>query len=394
MTKRISIFGATGSIGQNALNLLRHAGPAAFRVVALTGAQNVAQLARDAIEFGAEIAVTADAARYDDLKQLLSGSGVQAAAGTDALVDAATRPTDIMVSAIVGAAGLRPGLAALPHTSRVALANKETLVCAGPLFMAELTRTGAQALPVDSEHSAIFQALMGEDISQVETVVITASGRAFRDLPMHALQTVTPEQAATHPNWNMGQRITIDSASMFNKAMELIEAKEFFGFAPDQLRAVIHPQSLVHALVGFCDGAFMAHVGPPDMRHAIGFALNYPNRADLPVARLNWDAAMTFNFEPACDTRYPALRLAGAVMEQGGLWGAAFNAAKEVALDRFIAHDIPFLGMAPLVEQVLDKLDGQNALSMAADTLDAVLQVDELARVIAAQIKLAQIKLG
>ncbi|WP_179379944.1 1-deoxy-D-xylulose-5-phosphate reductoisomerase [Jannaschia marina] len=375
--RRISVFGATGSVGQNTLDLVE---PGAVDVVALTGGGNVAQLARDAIRFGAEVAVTAHDDRLDDLRAALAGSGVEAAAGEAALAEAADRPADWVMSAIVGAAGLVPGLRALRHGSTLALANKESLVCAGPLLMAVAARHGARILPVDSEHSAVFQALAGEDPASVEKVVITASGGGLRDVPLDALRDATPEQAGTHPNWNMGQRITIDSASMFNKAMELIETKEFFGFAPDKIEAIIHPQSLIHALVQFNDGALMAHLGAPDMRHAIGYALNWPARAPLPVARLDLAEVARLDFRAPDLERFPALDLAQVVMDRGGLSGAVFNAAKEAALDLFIDRRIRFTDMAVLVKRVLDRLEGQGCLDADTLTLDMVLQTDALAR--------------
>ena len=282
--RRVSVFGATGSIGQNTIDLIARA-PEAYRVVALTGGQNIARLAADARRLNAEIAVTADEARLDDLRDALAGSGVGAAAGPIALAEAACRPADWVMSAIVGAAGLVPGLKALEQGATLALANKETLVAAGPLALRTAHTHGGTIIPVDSEHSAVFQALTGEDRRAVERVTLTASGGAFRDWPLEKLHSATPEQAATHPTWDMGQRITIDSASMFNKALEVIEAKELFHLAADQIEVLIHPESRVHALVGFTDGAIMAHLGVHDMRHAIGYALHWPERRDLPVDR-------------------------------------------------------------------------------------------------------------
>ncbi|MHA6345203.1 1-deoxy-D-xylulose-5-phosphate reductoisomerase [Roseivivax sp. CAU 1761] len=377
--RRISILGATGSIGQNTLDLIARA-PDAYRVVALTGGRNIARLASDARAHRAEIAVTSDPARLDELRAALAGSGVAAAAGPEALIEAAARPADWVMSAIVGAAGLAPGLSALETGATLALANKESMVCAGPLMLATARRSGARILPVDSEHSAVFQALLGEDPAAVERVVITASGGAFRDWPEERLARATPEEAARHPNWAMGQRITIDSASMFNKALELIETREFFGFAPEQIETVIHPESLIHALVGFRDGALMAHVGPPDMRHAIGFALNYPERRSLPVERLDLTALGRLSFRAAPESRWPALRLAREVMRQGGLAGAVFNAAKERALDAFIDRRIGFLDMARVVEQVLGRATADGTLAETATTLDAVLEADRAAR--------------
>jgi 1-deoxy-D-xylulose-5-phosphate reductoisomerase len=381
--RRVSIFGATGSVGQSTLDLIRRDRDA-YRVVALTGGANIARLAADARTFGAEVAVTADETRLGDLRDALAGSGVEAAAGRAALLEAAARPADWVMSAIVGAAGLAPGLAALETGATLALANKESLVAAGPLVMAAACASGARILPVDSEHSAIFQALVGEEMDAVTRVIITASGGAFRDWPAERLATATVAEASTHPNWAMGQRITIDSASMFNKALEMIEAREFFGLDPDRIEVLIHPQSLVHALVGFNDGALMAHVGPPDMRHAIGYALNWPARRALPVPALDLAAEGVLEFRAPDEARAPALRLARAVMAEGGLAGAIFNAAKERALDHFIAGRLGFMEMAPLVETVLERMLALPEYRIGAGgddlTLDRVLSTDHVAR--------------
>jgi len=385
MVRRVSIFGATGSIGQSTIDLIRR-DRKSYEIIALTGGVHVDQLARDAIELGAQVAVTAYEDQLGALQDALAGSGVEAAAGEAAILNAAARPADWIMSAIVGAAGLAPGLEALKHGSTLALANKESLVAAGPLLMAEAKRHGATVLPVDSEHSGLFQALIGEDIAAVERVIITASGGAFRDWPLDQLETATPEQAAQHPNWDMGQRITIDSASMFNKALELIEAKEYFGFSADQIEVLVHPESMIHALVGFNDGGLMAHVGPPDMRHAIGFALHWPERQHLPVERLDLTKIGTFNFRAADEERWPALRLSREVMEAGGLHGAVFNAAKERALDAFLAREIAFLDMARVVEQVLTKMSVESGLSSAQIKLDTVNELDHLARIRAGEV--------
>jgi 1-deoxy-D-xylulose-5-phosphate reductoisomerase len=377
--RRISIFGATGSIGQNTVDLIRR-NHVDYDVVALTGAQNIPQLIIDAKALRAEVAVTSDPARLAELRDGLAGSGIEAAAGDGALIEAAARPADWIMSAIVGAAGLRPGLEALKHGTVLALANKESLVAAGPLLMSEAKRLGSTVLPVDSEHSAVFQALIGEDIATVERVIITASGGAFRDHPLSALDSVTVDEASNHPNWDMGQRITIDSASMFNKAMELIETKEFFGIKPDRIETIIHPESLIHALVGFNDGALMAHVGPHDMRHAIGFALNWPKRKDLPVQRLDLAQIGQLNFRAPQAARYPALAIAQKVMEAGGLTGAVFNAAKERALDGFLAGACSFTDMARIVDRVVDVMLSKEGLQNATITIDSVNEVDAIAR--------------
>jgi 1-deoxy-D-xylulose-5-phosphate reductoisomerase len=377
--RSVSIFGATGSIGQNTVDLIAR-DPGAYSVVALTGGANIAQLAEDAKRLKAEVAVTAYDDRLDDLRAALTGSGVEAAAGQGALIEAADRPADWIMSAIVGAAGLAPGFRALRHGTTLALANKESLVTAGPLLLAEARAHGATILPVDSEHSAVFQGLVGEEMEAVEKIIITASGGGLRDWPLEALPKATVADAGAHPNWAMGQRITIDSASMFNKGMELIETKEFFGVGPDRIEAVIHPQSIVHALVGFRDGALMAHLGAPDMRHAIGYALHWPERRDLPVARIDLAQIATLEFYAPDLTRYPALRIAREVMETGGRSGAVFNAAKEIALDAFIAGRIGFMQMSEVVDRTLSAISSQLCLSSPMSNLEDVLHTDHMAR--------------
>ncbi|MEO9514799.1 MAG: 1-deoxy-D-xylulose-5-phosphate reductoisomerase [Paracoccaceae bacterium] len=377
MPRRISIFGATGSIGQNTIDLILR-DLDRYEVVALSGAGNIAQLAKDAKALRAEIAITADEHRLDDLRAALAGTDVKAAAGSTALVEAAAQSADWVMSAIVGAAGLAPSLTALKQGATLALANKETLVCAGALALDTAKRHGGTLLPVDSEHSAVFQALQGEDIQAVERVIITASGGAFRDWPLDELQNATPAQASLHPNWNMGQRITIDSASMFNKALELIETKEYFDVSPSRIEVLVHPESMMHAIVGFQDGALMAHMGPPDMRHAIGYALHYPKRRKLPVERLDFAKLGQLTFRAPDEVRWPALRLAREVMEAGGLTGAIFNAAKETALDGFIAGHIRFTEMAEVVEATLSLTNIEQ--NDAAMTLDNVLRVDHFTR--------------
>ena len=386
MTKprRISIFGVTGSIGESTVDLLQRT--QGYQVVALSGGRNVARLAELARTLRAEVAVVADAALLPDLRAALAGSGVEAAAGPDAIIEAALRPADWVMSAIVGAAGLAPGLAALTTGATLALANKESLVTAGPLMLATAAQHGARILPVDSEHSAIFQALAGEDMTAVERIILTASGGALRDWPLEKLSSATLQDALAHPNWAMGQRITIDSASMFNKALVVIEAKEFFGVRPSQIEVIIHPESIIHSAVGFHDGAVMAHLGAPDMRHAIGYALNWPARDPLPVARLDFAALGKLTFRAPDLARYPALRLAQEVMQAGGMAGAVFNAAKEVALDQFIAGQIGFMQMAHLVNATLGQLSADPQLGKVASSLDDVLAIDHLARVTAREL--------
>ena len=378
--RKITLFGATGSVGQSAIDLIARDSEA-YDVVALTGGRNVEQLAADARRLHADLAVTCFPECYDALKALLSDTDIAVAAGPDAIAEAAARPVDWALSAIVGAAGLVPGLVALKNGATLALANKESLVTAGPLLLGTAKAHGATVLPVDSEHSAVFQALVGEDMTAVERVVITASGGAFRDWPLEKLATATLAEASSHPNWDMGQRITIDSASMFNKGMELIETKEFFGITPDMIEVLVHRESLIHAMVGFNDGALMAHIGPPDMRHAIGYALHWPVRQHLPVERIDLAKIGSLTFEAPDEHRYPALALAQQVMQEGGLSGAIFNAAKERALDGFIAGEIGFLDMSVVVATTLNKMSSSDGLQNAVIDLDNILETDRLARI-------------
>jgi len=379
--RRVSVFGATGSIGCNTVDLLqRQGGGDSFQVVALTGGRNIALLARQARALRAELAVTAYEEFLPDLRDALAGTGIEVAAGAGAIAEAAARPVDWTMSAIVGAAGLEPGLVSMRHGGILALANKESLVTAGDLMHREARKHGARILPVDSEHSAIFQALQGEDHAAIERIILTASGGPFRDWPVERLHEATPEQAVAHPNWDMGQRISVDSASMFNKAMELIETHEFFDVTPDQIEVLVHPQSIIHSLVGFVDGAVMAHLGPPDMRGAIGYALNWPDRAPLPLERLDLARIGRLDFEAPDETRFPAIRLAREVMRRGGLTGAVFNAAKEVTLDAFLDHRIRFTDMAVIVEKVLETMDRHHDLQDEMTDLQSVLAADIAAR--------------
>ncbi|MBB1491404.1 MULTISPECIES: 1-deoxy-D-xylulose-5-phosphate reductoisomerase [unclassified Paracoccus (in: a-proteobacteria)] len=379
--RSVSIFGATGSVGESAFDLLmRSGGPATWRTVALTGGRNVARLAEMARALRAEIAVIADEALLPDLREALEGSGVEAATGTTAIAEAADRPADWTLSAIVGAAGLAPGLRVVQRGGTLALANKESLVAAGRLLMGTAQRSGATILPVDSEHSAVFQCLENNSLDRVELVTLTASGGAFRDWPLERLARATVAEASSHPNWDMGQRITIDSASMFNKALEVIEAHEFFGLPEDRIAVLIHPESIVHALVAYIDGGTLAHLGPPDMRHAIGHALHWPRREKLPLPRLDLAALGSLTFRAPCGTRWPALALARQVIAQGGAAGAVLNAAKEQALDDFITGRIRFTDMAGAVAHALDLAAGRAGFGNSPDSLQTVLEWDAQAR--------------
>jgi 1-deoxy-D-xylulose-5-phosphate reductoisomerase len=374
--RRISIFGVTGSIGVNTASVIEAIGADTFEVVAVSGNANIAGLAEAARRLRAEVAVTADEGRLDELRAALAGSGIAAAAGSDALIEAAGRPADWVMSAIVGAAGLAPTLAAARTGATIALANKECLVAAGPVFMAEMRRSGATLLPVDSEHNAIFQLTCAERDCPIERLILTASGGPFRDRSLGEMAGVTVAQAMAHPNWSMGARISIDSATMFNKALEMIEAGYLFPVTPEQVEVVVHPQSIIHSMVGFCDGSILAHLGPPDMRVAIGHALSWPERRHLPVERLDFAALARLDFQAPDPERFPALGLARVAMARGGASACVMNGSHEVALDAFIAGRIGFLDMAKLVGEAMERLDGVPE----ANDLDDILAIDAQAR--------------
>ena len=383
--KRISIFGATGSIGQNTLDLIAR-DRQSYEVVVLTAGSNIDLLVKAALEFEPQAVVAATNDQFNELKTALRDTQIEVGTGRTALLESATRKCDLAFSAIVGAAGLEPGLIALENGADLALANKESMVAAGSLVKQKAIENKCTLIPVDSEHSAIFQALKGENVNTIERVILTASGGAFRDWTLDEIAQATPEQASTHPNWNMGQRITIDSASMFNKALEVIEAKELFLLSTDQIEVLIHPQSYVHAIVGFCDGGMMAHLGPPDMRHAIGYALSYPNRKTLPLEKLDFAKIGSLTFMEPDNERFPAVGLAYEVMSLGGISGAVFNAAKETALDGFLSKQIGFLEMCPIVEKTIAKLCHiENSHKLEASLIN-ILDIDKMARNVAAEL--------
>ena len=381
LVKNISILGATGSIGQNTLDLISSERDK-FNVVGLTGKNNIELLAESAIKFNADVVATANDSKFNDLKDMLSGHKIEVCAGINGLLEVASRQAEWVMSAIVGSAGLRPGLKALETGANLALANKESMVAAGPIMKKMSRAKGVKLIPVDSEHSAISQLIRGEERSSLSKIIITASGGAFRSLTKAELVDVTPNQASKHPNWNMGQRITIDSASLFNKALEVIEAKELFDFDESEIEVLIHPQSLVHAIACFCDGGMKAHIGPPDMRHAIAYALHEEKRFNLTLAEVDLSEVGTLNFEKPDLLKYPALKLGFDVVRQGGLAGAAFNAAKEQALDSFLEYKLSFLGMADVVKATMEELSSKNKLSSEVE-LEAVMDIDLQARSIA-----------
>lgn len=381
LVKNISILGATGSIGQNTLDLISSERDK-FNVVGLTGENNIELLAGSAIKFNADVVATANDSKFNDLKDMLSGHKIEVCAGINGLLEVASRQAEWVMSAIVGSAGLRPGLKALETGANLALANKESMVAAGPIMKKMSKAKGVKLIPVDSEHSAISQLIRGEERSSLSKIIITASGGAFRSLTKAELVDITPNQASKHPNWNMGQRITIDSASLFNKALEVIEAKELFDFDESEIEVLIHPQSLVHAIACFCDGGMKAHIGPPDMRHAIAYALHEEKRFNLTLAEVDLSEVGTLNFEKPDLLKYPALKLGFDVVRQGGLAGAAFNAAKEQALDSFLEYKLSFLGMADVVKATMEELSSKNKLSSEVE-LEAVMDIDLQARSIA-----------
>jgi 1-deoxy-D-xylulose-5-phosphate reductoisomerase len=379
--RSITILGATGSIGASTIDLIRRM-PDRYRVESVSARRNAAALGKIAREIGARHAVIADPAAYDDLKDALSGSRIEAAAGEDALVEAAQRPADWVMAAISGSVGLKPTLAAVERGVTVALANKECLVCAGDLFMRRAAITGATVLPVDSEHNAIFQALGSGHRSDVRRAILTASGGPFRTWSMDAIKAATPEQALRHPNWSMGPKVTIDSATLMNKGLELIEAHHLFSLSPDEIDVLVHPQSVVHGLVEFRDGSVVAQLGSPDMRIPIAHCLAWPRRIDGPAARLDLAALQTLTFEEPDLERFPALGLAWRAMETGGAAPTVLNAADEVAVSEFIAGKIPFPAIAALVEATLDVAAGRG-LFAESDAIESALAVDHMARSLA-----------
>ncbi|WP_027486936.1 1-deoxy-D-xylulose-5-phosphate reductoisomerase [Allorhizobium undicola] len=375
--RRLTVLGSTGSIGVNTLDVIAQLGGRdTFEIAALTGQSNIPLLAEQARTFGATLAVTADDALYADLKAALAGTGIAVAAGASGLAEAAACEADWVMAAIAGTAGLAPTLAAAARGADIALANKECLVCAGELFMHTIESAGGRLLPVDSEHSAIFQCLTGDHREAVERIILTASGGPFRTASRAEMASVTVETARSHPNWSMGLKVSIGSASMFNKALEMIEAKHLFQLRPDQVEVIIHPQSIVHSMVGYCDGSVMAQLGVPDMRTAISYALTYPERGRLDVERLDFTRLSRLDFEAPDEIRFPALRLARTALERGGLQPAILNAAEETAFHAFVAGRIGFLAMAEIVEKVMDAM--QDATQ--AGSIDDIMAVEGEAR--------------
>ncbi|MBN8501235.1 MAG: 1-deoxy-D-xylulose-5-phosphate reductoisomerase [Sphingomonadales bacterium] len=375
MTRTISILGATGSIGASTLDLVRRERDQ-WRIVALTANGNAADLARLAREFGAELAVVADEAALPQLRELLAGSGIEAAGGAAALVEAALRGADMTVAAIVGCAGLAPTMAAIECGKTVALANKEALVSAGDVMTAAVARYGSTLLPVDSEHNAIFQCLAGNSYEHVRSITLTASGGPFREWTLGQLHAATPAEAVKHPNWSMGAKISVDSATMFNKGLELIEAHHLFPVGLNKLKIVVHPQSVVHSMVEYRDGSTLAQLGPSDMRVPIASCLAWPERMDTPCEPLDLAALGELTFRVPDEERFPATRLCRQAAEQGGAAPAVLNAANEVAVAAFLAGQIAFTAIADSVARVLDATND----AAAPVSLDDVLWLDHSTR--------------
>lgn len=353
--RSVSVLGSTGSIGCSTADLLRR-NPNQFHVEALTGNRNVTLLAQQAVQMNAKLAVVADESLYGDLKKLLSGTNIEVAAGDEAVIEAASRPSDILVAAIVGTAGLKPTLEGVRRGALVALANKETLVSAGSVMTAEVQKGAATLIPVDSEHSAIFQVFDFDRVEAIDKVTLTASGGPFREKSLAEMETMTPEQAVAHPNWDMGAKISVDSASMMNKGLEMIEAFHLFPVSTDTIEVLVHPQSVIHSMVSYVDGSVLAQLGTPDMRTPIAYALAWPARMEAPSETLSLAEIGTLSFEAPDLNRFPALRLAREALEAGGSAPTILNAANEVAVAAFLDHRIGFLDIARTVETVLEHM--------------------------------------
>jgi 1-deoxy-D-xylulose-5-phosphate reductoisomerase len=376
--RTVTLLGATGSIGSSTIDLLQRE-PGRYQVEAVTANRNAAALAQLARDLGARFAAVGDPKAYGELKSALAGSGIEAAAGMDALVEAAQRPADWVMAAITGAASLKPTLAAAERGATVAIANKECLVCAGALFMRRAAAAQATVLPVDSEHNAVFQALMSGRRDEVRRVILTASGGPFRTFTLEALRSVTVEQALKHPTWTMGPKVTIDSATLMNKGLELIEAHHLFALSPDELDVVVHPQSVVHGLVEFRDGSVIAQLGSPDMRIPISHCLGWPTRMGTPAPRLDLAQVGSLTFEAPDPVRFPALAIARRALAAGGGAPTVLNAANEIAVREFVARNLSFAGIPALVEATLDAADRRGEMA-EPQSVEEALAVDHNAR--------------
>jgi 1-deoxy-D-xylulose-5-phosphate reductoisomerase len=385
----VSILGATGSIGRSTMALMDAAEPGAFRIEALVANKDVPTLAAQALRLRPRVAVVADPGAYAALKEALGGRGIELAAGPDAVVDAAARPADWTMAAIVGAAGLRSTLAALARGGTMALANKESLVCAAELVMEAARQGGATLLPVDSEHNAIFQCLHGDDPRGIDRIVLTASGGPFRDWTLDQMGRVTPEQALKHPTWSMGAKISIDSATMMNKGLEIIEAARLFALSSARIDVLVHPQSAVHGMVHYADGSILAQLGSPDMRTPIAHALAWPRRMRADTPRLDLAALAKLEFFAPDPIRFPALRLAREALMAGGGAPTILNAANETAVALFLDRRLGFLDIATVVAETMASLAGARP-----DGLEGILALDAEARVVAGRLAEARAALA
>ena len=381
--RRVTVLGSTGSVGCSTLDLMdqaERAGTGMFEVEALTGGANIVRLADQARRWKPKLAVTADPAKLNVLREALAGTGVEAAAGDQAVIEAAARPADWIMAAIVGAAGLRSAWAGAATGATLALANKESLVCCGPALIERVRRSGGQLLPVDSEHSAIHQVFPHHAPEQVARLVLTASGGPFRTTPREALKSITPEQAVAHPNWSMGAKISVDSATMANKGLEAIEAAYLFDMPAERIGVVVHPESIIHSLVEYVDGSTLAQMGPPDMKTPIAYALAWPDRIAWRAPRLDLAALGQLTFEAPDDERFPALKLARQALQAGGAAPIVFNAANEVAALAFLDRRLGFLNIAAVVADTLSRVTASGVDSGSDDACDAALAVDAQAR--------------
>ena len=382
IARRVTVLGSTGSVGASTLDVIAHAriayGADAFPIAALTAQSNVDTLAEQALRFRPKLVVIGDPTYGARLKDLLAGSGIETACGREAVIEAAARPSDIVMVAIVGAAGLAPALAAVQRGCTIALANKECIVAAGDIFRRAVIEAGATLIPVDSEHNAVFQVLDFDEQHAIERVTLTASGGPFREWPRERMASATPEQAVAHPIWSMGAKISVDSATLMNKGLELIEAHFLFSLPADRLSVLVHPQSVVHCLVSYTDGSTLAHLSAPDMRTPIAHALAFPRRMQSPSRRLDLAKLSRLTFEDPDPRRFPCLGLAQACLRSGGLAPTILNAANEVAVQAFLGSKIGFLDIARVVEETLSAREA-NGAGVPPD-IERVLDVDRQAR--------------
>ncbi len=381
--RRVTVLGSTGSVGCSTLDLMDQAetaGSGAFEVEALTGGANIARLVEQARRWKPKLAVTADPARLSELRDALAGTGTVAAAGDQAVIEAAARPADWVMAAIVGAAGLRSAWAAAATGATLALANKESLVCCGPALIDRVRRSGGRLLPVDSEHSAIHQVFPHDAPERVAKLVLTASGGPFRTTPREALKAITPEQAVAHPNWSMGAKISVDSATMANKGLEAIEAAYLFDMPAERIGVVVHPESIVHSLVEYVDGSTLAQMGPPDMKTPIAYALAWPDRIAWNAPKLDLAALGRLTFEAPDEDRFPALKLARQALQAGGAAPIVFNAANEVAALAFLDRRLGFLNIAAVIADTMSRVTASGVDSGSNSACDAALAVDAQAR--------------